>query len=363
MRFVFFIPDLRGGGAERVVLTLARRLMERGHRVRLVVCQNLVDYAVPEGIELEVLLPKGERLSGSWFARLRMAWRLRRKLRELDRTETPDHLFVASLPYAWEIVALAGDRRAVFHVHNTLSAPLRSLGRPGKAERRRRRFVDLFRGRRLIAVSKGVADDLVAEFRVDRQQISVVYNPFDIDAVRAAAAEAVEGLPDGKYLLFVGRNTAQKRVDVLLDAFAQAETDLRLVMLTTPDAALVKMIEERGLSERVVLPGFQKNPYAWMARAQALVLSSDFEGFGNVLVEALICGCRVVSTDCASGPSEILTGPLADGLAPVADPKALAEAIRRVLAKPVETDDHGLERFSVDAAADAFERLASDLRK
>ena len=113
------------------------------------------------------------------------------------------------------------------------------------------------------------------------------------------------------------------------------------------------------MGAEVELPGFVANPYAWMARSALFALSSAWEGFGNVLVEAMACGCPVVSTDCPSGPAEILGGGRYGPLVPVRDPDALAAAMLRTLAAPPEKAELAAraDQFSVDHAADSYERL------
>jgi glycosyltransferase involved in cell wall biosynthesis len=129
------------------------------------------------------------------------------------------------------------------------------------------------------------------------------------------------------------------------------------VLLAAPDPALEAMIDARGLRERVVVAGFQKNPYPWMRAAELLVLSSDREGMPNVLVEALACGTRVVSTDCPSGPREVLRGELARWLAPCGDARALAERMRAVLPTPRPGAGAVPEEFTEAHMACAYERL------
>jgi glycosyltransferase involved in cell wall biosynthesis len=121
------------------------------------------------------------------------------------------------------------------------------------------------------------------------------------------------------------------------------------------------MLAERGLTRSVAVAGFQANPYPWMRAAELLVLSSDREGMPNVLVEALACGTRVVSTDCPSGPREVLRGSLARGLVPPGDPQALANALRAALldgwARPGPADVP--LQFTAAAMAAAYENLAA----
>ena len=120
---------------------------------------------------------------------------------------------------------------------------------------------------------------------------------------------------------------------------------------------LLNLIEELGLRNKIILPGFQANPYIWMKHADLFVPSSDYEGFGNVIVESIICGTKVVSTDCPSGPSEILTGELAQFLCPPGDPVALAEKIKLALECNLEIKPGYYERFSIENCAEKYLNL------
>jgi glycosyltransferase involved in cell wall biosynthesis len=159
------------------------------------------------------------------------------------------------------------------------------------------------------------------------------------------------------YVVHAGRFVRQKRHDILLDAYVASGIPHNLVLLTGNTPALVEMIRARGLQDRVIIPGFRSNPFPWFAHASALVLSSDFEGFGNVLVEALACGTPVVSTDCPSGPGEILTGSLANCLCPPGDAAALGQTLRCIVENPPQIDQADLSRFSPDRALDQLEKL------
>jgi glycosyltransferase involved in cell wall biosynthesis len=153
----------------------------------------------------------------------------------------------------------------------------------------------------------------------------------------------------------------QKRHDRLLEAFSLSHFAGKLVLLgqgsDEAQRELAAQAKQWGIAERVMFVGFCANPYAYMRAAKALVLSSDYEGFGNVLVEALICGTPVVSTDCPYGPDEIMVGDLARGLCALT-PAALAEAITQTLAHPPHIDENNLQRFSLDNAVDRYLALA-----
>jgi len=317
MRFALFTTNLAGGGAEKALAARA------GH---------------------------------GWLGKRRLAWRLNRLL----ASNRPD-LLVSTLPFADEVAALAGIPRHVCRIANTLSAEIARLP-AAKARRRVARYRTLYGARPLVAVSQGVAADLQASFGIDAQQVSVIANPFDFAAIRALAAEPCPQRPAAPYILHVGRYAAQKRHDLLLAAYARADPAQQLLLLTPPDAGLAALIAQHGLQHRVAIANFQANPYPWMAGAELLVLCSDHEGLPNVLIEALACGTRVVSTDCPSGPREILVGELAQGLVPCNDAAALAAAMRAALTTPkpaADTVAAALAPYDAERALNAWEALAA----
>ena len=190
-----------------------------------------------------------------------------------------------------------------------------------------------------------------------RANIVRIYNAIDGAAIRALAAEPQPALPREPYLIHVGRFAPQKRHDLLFEALRRSELPHRLVLLANPEPALERLIVEKGLSGRVTIAGFQHNPYPWIARAELLVLCSDHEGMPNVLIEALACGTRLASTDCPSGPHEMLEGDLARFLAPCGDAVALAQVMRAALAAPRPAAPHILARFAPDTVLSQYEAL------
>lgn len=350
MRFAFVITNLAGGGAEKVVLTLAAGLAARGHAAEVVLLENRVEHAVPEGVRISSLT---ERAPRGWLGKRLLARRLSRHLAE------PADLTVSALPFANEVAILAKLPRHWCRIDNTLGVEIDKLasGNPSKARRRLARYRRLYGARPLIAISDGMIDDLRRRIGVE-SRIEKIPNPFDFDAIRQAAQASAPNLPRRPYVIHVGRFNSQKRHDLLLDAWSAVETDRLLVLLTPSDPKLQALIDERHLSERVWIAGFQPNPYPWIAHADLLVLSSDHEGLPGVLIEALACGTPAVSTDCPSGPREILAA-FPECLVPCNDAEALSTAIRRCLATPPDPARASLSAYGVDGIAAAYERLAA----
>jgi glycosyltransferase involved in cell wall biosynthesis len=358
MRFGFILTNLAGGGAEKAVLNIAAGLAERGHRAELIVLEQVVVHALPAAIGFHPLAREGRKISKGWLGKRLAARRLAGLLRELAR-EAPFDLLVSTLPFADEVAIAAGAPALRCRIANTLSAEVARLAASdaAKAARRLARYRRLYDGRALIAVSAGVADDLRTGIGLGRADIEVIANPFDLAAMKTLAA-APAGLPRAPYVIHVGRFSAQKRHDLLLDAFARLDSGLRLVLLADEEAGLRAMIAARGLAGRVEVAGFQQNPFPWIAAANLLVLCSDHEGLPNVIIEALALGVPVVSTDCPSGPREILGQALPDCLVPTGDAAALAAAMARTLAKRPEVARVDLSRYAKERVLAAYEQVA-----
>jgi glycosyltransferase involved in cell wall biosynthesis len=359
-----FIRSLgaHGAGAERMWLHLAQAFASRGHRVDLVLGRHkghLAD-AIPAGVRvvnLDVRTPLP--LLGAALRDPRSACSLALRAmpppwilaaapalaRYLAR-ERPDAL-LSALSYSNLTALWARERarvpvRVVISEHNTLSERARH------ASARRWRVLPELEARwypradAILAVSQGVADDLARAAALPRERIEVTYNPVISDQIERDARAAVDHawLQPGEppVVLGVGKLAPQKAFDVLLRAFARLRTGRRVRLVILGEGPqrreLEQLAEQLGVAADVALPGFVANPFAWMARAGVFALSSAWEGLPSVLIEALACGCPVVSTDCPSGPAEILgTGDLG-ALVPVGDADALARAIERALGAP-----------------------------
>ena len=219
-----------------------------------------------------------------------------------------------------------------------------------------------------VAVSRGVAHNLAATLAVPDADITTIYNP----VVTADLSLKIAAPPNHPWLssdtatpvvLAAGRLSEQKDFSTLIKAFARiaARRTCRLIILGEGQKRkdLEDLILGLGLGDRVSLPGWVENPFAFMARASLFVLSSRFEGLPGVLVQALACGCPSVSTDCPAGPSEILQGGKLGPLVPVGDHVALAKAMEQVLDRPPDRrvlQERGAE-FSVENTVGAYENL------
>lgn len=248
-------------------------------------------------------------------------------------------------------------------LHHSLSAEMRGW-KPDKRARRIRMWRRVLgRSAGLIAVSRGVAEDFVDAVGSGAEKVRVIYNPIVEPGLAARAAQPADHpWLDGRgppVILGVGRLTAQKDFATLVAAFAlvRRHRPCRLLIIGEGEerAALAALAAALGVTDAVDLAGFRRNPLPYMREAALVALSSRWEGFGNVLVEALFCGTPVVSTDCPHGPREVLEDGRHGRLVPVGDPQALAAALIATLDEPPDRD-------SLRARAAAFSVQASGER-
>lgn len=336
LAIAIYLPDLSGGGAEKLQINLAQYFLAEGHKVEFV-----LDRA--EGALLPAV-PSGASVVGLGSRRvLQSLPRLARYLRQ----NKPD-ILLANLNHNNLIALWAGavartGTKIIVCQHSVLSGETIRLG--GK-----HRFVPfLYRlflpwADAVVAVSRGMAGDMAALTKFPLRKITVIYNgvvttDFDVKAAMPVVhpwfGDPANDIP---VFVAVGRLVEQKDFPCLLRGLAKviAHRPARLIILgegpLRPE--LTELAARLGIAQSVELAGYHSNPLPFMRKADGVVLSSLYEGFAIVLAEALACGTRVVSTDCPEGPAEILENGVYGDLVPVGDPAALAEAMMRCLQTP-----------------------------
>jgi glycosyltransferase involved in cell wall biosynthesis len=330
----FHINNMASGGAEKMRLVLARELLKRGYRVDLVLCQANGEYMplVPEGVNVVNLNVSRSFLSVAPLSRY---------LRERRPT-----VMISSLGYhnTAAVLAnrLAGRPTRVFVTqHNNLSSQSAQSGSMKlQIVPLLYRFV-LPMADGVLAVSRGIADDMAKTTGFPKDRINVLYNPAAPEMQEKLAREPINDAffdTEEPVIVAIGRLHLQKGFDTLISAFARLAEGraarLAICGVGPLEGALKDRAQLLGVADRVLFLGFQPNPAKFLARADLFVLSSRFEGFGNVLVEALASGTPIVSTDCPHGPREILDDGRYGALVPVDDVEAMAAAMSGMLNAP-----------------------------
>jgi len=371
-RIAILVSSWPRGAIQRLMLNLATEFAAAGHGVDLLAPRGQPPAeGLPPGVRLLELAPRLARLPGvrrhkRWFVPLALP-----ALMAYLKREQPAALLSGG---EWpNVLSLLGRRLAGGSTHVVVSEHIHvGASTAGAAQRRRRRLLPWLMARlypcadAVVAVSAGVRQDLLGRFPLPPAAVHTIYNPVITPTLLAARDAPLDDpwfAPAAPPVLI---NVAQLRVQkdqvTLLRAFAKlrARHPARLLILGEGNQrpALEALARELGIAADVRLAGFVPNPLAYMRRARLFVLSSAWEGLPTVLIEALACGCPVVSSDCPSGPAEILDGGRYGALVPVGDVEALAAAMEAALAADV--DRQTLERraleFSADRASDAYLR-------
>lgn len=341
-----------GGGATRRCLTLACEFAQRGHRVDFVVVDpsGPLRMSIPDTVRLVSLnslylkLPirSKKRRWGAWASIWCLAGYLRR--------ERPDVILsgvnTMHLTAVWARMLARVPVRLVLRICTHLSAAASNAPRPRPVlSLLARHFYP--RADVIITLSRDMADDTVKVIGVPTSQVTVIPNPVVSPEIARLANEPLAhpwfspGSPP--VILGVGRMVRQKDFPTLLKAFAEVrrERPVRLVILgeaqdSAVRAHLAELADRFEVGADLYFPGVVENPFAYMARSGVFVLSSAWEGLSGALIEAMACGCPVVSTDCPGGSAETLAGGAFGPLVPVGDPSKMAAAIRDVLDDPLD---------------------------
>jgi glycosyltransferase involved in cell wall biosynthesis len=360
----FFIQDLRGGGAERSVARLLNGIVARDISTDLIVIERKGPFLDELDARVNVIeLPQHRTMTSVPGLKRYIETR-----RPAAVVSSMTHTNVAAI-----VANLAARPRARLVVveHNQHS---RNVKLTRGLVRLSYRMVPLIypKADLVAAVSEGVRDDLARITGIRSEQIAVLHNPVVDDAFEKSAVAEIDHpwlqSPGPPVVLGVGRFTRQKNFALLIEAFAVARKSraLRLIILGEGElrGELEAKVRALGVDEDVDLPGFDANPFRFMRHAAVYVLSSDWEGLPTTLIEAMACGTPVVSTDCESGPHEILLGGKLSRIVPVGSASALASAILATLETPGDREARiaRANDFSLNRAVDRYLEAAGWLQ-
>lgn len=346
-KICFVLPSLSGGGAERAAVHILNALDDAWWERSMYLFTR-------EGPYLSEVSPSIRLSAGTGGSRVVRWQALRRYLRE-----TRPDIVVSFLSYFSVLTAVRAARvgaRVVFNQQTPMSAFLADGDYPWRRWWHKRVFSIVTRAGYaaadlVVTTSRGVADDLHAGFGVRQDHMRVVPNPVDLGAVTTAAAEPLDAADRSRWthpvVVAAGRLAEAKNYSLLIDAFAllRERIPARLFILGQGEleGAIRARIARRGLADAVVLTGFQKNPWKFIAKADVFALTSHYEGFGNVIIEAMACGVPAVATSSA-GTRDIIRHGVDGLLVEKHEPAAVAEALGRVVG-----DGELRRRLSVEA--------------
>lgn len=362
MKLTLFIQNFSDGGAQHMIVNTANEFAKRGHDVDLLVVNGNGPHI--DKVEKDVhLVNLGKRRS------LAALWGLSRYI----RTRQPD-IFLSAMTHTNIVSVMArflapfSSTRLILTERTLLSMHIRETPRLQEkfflaGVKFFYRFAD-----KVIGISRGVAEDIQSLARLKPHQVGYIYNPVITSAMQAQLRETSSDLmpekKDGAFLIVTsGRLSYEKDQETLLKAFEKLRHthNAKLVILGDGPlrADLERQVEELGIQNHVVFAGFVPNSLAYMKQADLFVITSLYEGFCNVIVEALLCGLSVVSTNAPSGPPEILEEGKYGLLAPVGNSNAIAQAMAQALKEPFDPQKQK-ERascFTVEKICDQYEAL------
>jgi glycosyltransferase involved in cell wall biosynthesis len=327
------IDGLTGGGAEKVMLSLGHAFFNLGHQVTLLSLSSYCDYDIPKGINVEYLFQgKASKVDRFWHLKASIT-KLESWFSDKAEQENDFDLVLSNLDRSNNLLAQSKIKHVYYVVHNSINEELSRQKKLGPFA-----YWYLYRTKKnlanknIITVSKGIEKELEQTKLFKALSIKTIYNPFNFEDIYYKASIKNALIPKQPYIIHVGRVARQKRHDVLFKALKLVDSKYKLVLLCNNPKKATKLAVKYGVLERLILPGFQTNPYNWIKQAEVLVLSSDYEGLPTVLIESLAVGTKIVSSNCCHGPDEILTEELAPFLVPRRNPEALADALTASLA-------------------------------
>lgn len=329
-RVTIYLPNLDGGGAERIMVSVANGIAALGHSVDLVLASATGTYLSEVSDTVNVVDLGKRRVVASLPALTRYL-----------RSNAPDAV-LSAINHS-NIVALLARKLAGVRCRIVVSernAPSRSLAGGRVATLMRVLTRKLYPSAdAIVCVSQGVQREMEDLLKLPPEKLTTIYNPLEIDRI-ASLRDAPTGHDwlDHKtapVIVAVGRLTAQKDYPTLLRAFALLRRDRTAKLIVVGEGEdrtrLETLASELAIAADVAFVGFKQNPFAWMAASDLYVLSSAWEGLPGALLQAMACGARIVSTDCRTGPDEILENGRWGRLVPVGDPEAMAAAMDAAL--------------------------------
>lgn len=309
---LFTIHNLSNGGAERVMSYLTVGFPSEKYNKYLVVynrCDVEYDFDA-ECISLD-LVSRSNTFS-KLYNNVSRIYKIRKLKKQLNISKS---ISLLDNPNIMNVLSKR-DEKVIVSIRNYKSGEVKE-GIGTKIYKFIGRFI-YGKADKIVAISEGVKNDLIQNFNVNEKKVEVIYNPIDIEKVINLKNEVLQEdneLFNGNVIINVGRLTKQKGQWHLIRAFSKVVNeipDAKLVILGEGELReyLQRIIRDFNLEENVFLLGYKKNPFKYLAKSKLFVLSSLYEGFGNVIIEAMTCGTSVISTDCKYGPREIITGHL-----------------------------------------------------
>ena len=339
------------GGAEKSLIRLATSLKREGLLPTLVFLSTYGNNQTPDDIETVFLTDKNTNRFG-FFEKFILVRRLNKLMRKLGTFSV-----VSTLPLADEINFRSRSKRKIYRLANVFAEQISSIKNAKKRVRRLSRYKKIYSSGQNVALTQSIREELEHFLGCNPYLLTVIHNYVDLQNIESLTKENIE--IKGQFCIHVARFASQKRHDLLIKTW-KAFPDLPLlVLLCNPNEELMQLIESNGLTDRIFVAGHHKNPYKYIAKSEALILCSDYEGFPTVILEGMACTTKVIITDGAAGSLEIMNDRKSN-IAKHNDIESLGETITKTLnqSKPIYQNE--LNFFSEKNAVEAWVRVIRD---
>ena len=338
-KIVIILPDLKGNGAERVAITLADEFINKGHDVHVILFKKFIELKSNYKFNIHIFkqhyrwIPKSIR--GQVIAPLLDSFIIK-------NCGIPNLVLSNLLPV--DRILCRSKLNTYSIIHSTMSKEITSFARDKNLMNK------IYSRIRCICVSKGVLEDFKKIINTELD-VCHIYNPVDINFIKQQSDQFMP--THTNYLIHVGKFNTAKRHDILIRAYHLSNVKKSLILLGQGplQKKCKELVNKLGLNNKVIFVGFKPNPYPFIKNAKLMVFSSEFEGLGMVILESLALGTPVISTDCDSGPREILPQ---KSLCLVNNVKALSDLIKKASENPNDYKVKLNDKFSVDIIAQKY---------
>jgi len=342
---ILLIIDSMGiGGAEKVTLTLAQGFINEGYNVDLIVCDNIIEFDIPNNIRLHILDFKKSFMDYTRYSR-----KLHNMVDDIKNKNNKNFdLILVELQKATRLMKNYKHPNIYFTVQSTLSQSAFKNRIGLRLYLKRKNLQKIYNNLNIITCSDGIRKDLINIIGINPKSIQTIFNPVDIDEINKLSLKN-SPINQNDYIVHIGRFAKVKRHDILIKAFAKSNINTKLVLVGDGEEKenIITLIKELKIEDKIILTGFQKNPYPILKNAKLFVLSSEYEGLPTVLIEALALNTLIISTNCKSGPNEIMTNELHKYLTEVNNIEKLSNMMIKVFNKPYQIPDTAINNFTL----------------
>lgn len=329
MKALFMVNSLSNGGAERVCINMANELIKQGYQVDFIVLgndpKNQITYEINKKIRIyDLNLQQASRIKK--LLKIITSVRKVNKIIKENEKEGSYDLITSHLPMTNVVTRLSNVKNRALYVFHT------KIAKYNKVKSKMLFYIILkwiYGNKKLVAVSEGVRQEAIQDYKIKAENIKTIYNPIDVEEINKKKEEPIT--IEGKYFVQVGRFNEAKRQDRMIDVFYQGKfyENYQLVFCGVGELEeeVKKKVKDLHLEQNVLFLGWQNNVYKWIKNAELLVCTSDYEAFPMNLIEAMLCETKIVASNCEYGPSEILLEEYAQFLV---EPNNIEEYISKI---------------------------------